>query len=56
MLLVFFAWLPMSVWLYLPETSSKLAPQKNGFRWNTFSFPFGALPIFRGEMALIFSV
>ena len=33
-------------WLTLPETNSSHLKMDD---WNTFSFPFGAQPIFRGE-------
>ena len=38
----------------LPETNSKRHLKMDG--WNTFSFPFGILPIFRGELLVSGSV
>ena len=36
-------------WVTLPETNSKSAPESLD-AWNTMKFPFGARPIFRGEL------
>ena len=41
------------IWHTLPETN-ELHLKMDG--WNTFSFPFGARPIFGGKMAVSFRV